>query len=75
MPPALVSLGIALGIGLLVGFERERKPNTFAGVRTFGLAGLIGGITALLTPAGATPWPLVIVSVVAGVVGAWGGIA
>ena len=75
VPPALVSLGIALGIGLLVGFERERKPNTFAGVRTFGLAGLIGGITALLTPAGATPWPLVIVSVVAGVVCAWGGIA
>ena len=44
---------IALAIGLIVGFEREiaqeKLTNVkFAGLRTFGLAGLIGGLAAYL---------------------------
>jgi uncharacterized membrane protein (DUF4010 family) len=44
---------VALAIGLIVGFEREiaqeKLTNVkFAGLRTFGLAGLIGGVAAYL---------------------------
>lgn len=50
-------LGLALAIGLLVGLERgwrERDApdrSRTAGIRTFGLSGLLGGITALLAQA------------------------
>jgi uncharacterized membrane protein (DUF4010 family) len=74
-PPKVVSLGIALGVGLLVGLERERHPDTVAGVRTFGLAGLIGGLAAMLGEAGATPWALLVVASLAGVAGVWGGVS
>jgi uncharacterized membrane protein (DUF4010 family) len=74
-PPKVVSLGIALGVGLLVGIERERHPDTVAGVRTFGLAGLIGGLAAMLGEVGATPWALLVVASLAGVAGVWGGIS
>ncbi|RPJ36509.1 MAG: MgtC/SapB family protein, partial [Planctomycetaceae bacterium] len=48
---------VALAIGLMVGFEREiaqeKMTNVkFAGLRTFGLAGLIGGVTAYLASTG-----------------------
>jgi uncharacterized membrane protein (DUF4010 family) len=51
---SLVNLGIALGIGLLIGIERgwtqrDRAAGTrVAGVRTFGLLGLAGGLIGLL---------------------------
>jgi uncharacterized membrane protein (DUF4010 family) len=50
----LYQLGVALAIGLLVGVERgwkERKTeegHRIAGVRTYGLIGLLGGGTAVL---------------------------
>jgi len=50
------SLGIALAIGLLIGIERGWKQREMAegdrvaGLRTFGLIGLMGGIMALLEP-------------------------
>lgn len=50
----LQHLAIALGIGLLVGIERERRrlevpsDQLLAGVRSFALAGLLGGICAQL---------------------------
>lgn len=46
---------IALAIGLLVGAERERRKDEgrdMAGIRTYGLAGLLGGLCAIL----AMPW-------------------
>lgn len=70
----IVALGLALGVGLLVGFERERHPDTVAGVRTFGFAGFIGGLSALLTPGGATPWALIAVAVMLGAVTGYGGV-
>lgn len=46
--PALMEslkwLGTSLGLGLLVGLERERKGDS-RGLRTFGLIGLLGGMT------------------------------
>ena len=43
----LFSLGLALGIGLFVGLEREWRGKE-AGLRTFGFAGLIGGLGGVL---------------------------
>jgi uncharacterized membrane protein (DUF4010 family) len=46
-----VRLAIALAVGMLIGAERERqqptRADTFAGLRTFGLVGLLGGLLAL----------------------------
>lgn len=38
----------ALGIGLLIGLERERKPTAKAGLRTFALVALFGAASAAL---------------------------
>ena len=42
------TLGIALGLGLLVGMQRERVDAPLAGVRTFALISLLGALSALL---------------------------
>ena len=39
---------IALGIGMLIGLERERIASARAGLRTFGLVGMFGALVALL---------------------------
>jgi len=39
---------IAIGIGLLIGLERERVTSARAGLRTFGLVGLLGALIGLL---------------------------
>jgi uncharacterized membrane protein (DUF4010 family) len=44
----LVRLGIAVGIGLLVGLQRERAQSAIAGLRTFALTGMAGAVSALL---------------------------
>lgn len=41
-------LGIALGLGLLVGLQRETQASRLAGFRTFPLVTILGTITALL---------------------------
>ena len=56
---AFASLGISLGLGLLVGLQRQRAGSSVAGVRSFALATLLGTIAALLAdPFGV--WPLVL---------------
>ena len=40
--------GIALGVGLMIGVEREREKGTFAGIRTFPLISLMGCAAAML---------------------------
>ena len=42
------TLGIALGLGLLVGLQRERSHSRWAGIRTFPLITLLGTICGLL---------------------------
>lgn len=57
MDPLIARLGLALAIGLLVGLERgwrEREApdrSRTAGIRTFGISGLLGGILAALAEA------------------------
>ena len=43
-------LAVALALGLLVGLERERDRKGIAGSRTFGIAGLAGGVAAAISP-------------------------
>ena len=49
----------ALGIGLLVGMERERRPDSAAGLRTFALVAMLGCLFALLGEKADGPWVLV----------------
>lgn len=54
MDPLVLHLGLALAIGLLVGLERgwrEREApagSRTAGIRTYGISGLLGGVMAAL---------------------------
>jgi uncharacterized membrane protein (DUF4010 family) len=40
---------IALGLGLLVGLQKERAASPLAGLKTFGLASLFGAVAALVS--------------------------
>jgi uncharacterized membrane protein (DUF4010 family) len=44
----LTSLALSLGLGLLVGLQRERKGEPLAGIRTFALITLLGTVCGLL---------------------------
>lgn len=44
----LQSLAIALGLGLLVGLQREWARSRVAGIRTFGLLSLFGALSGML---------------------------
>ncbi len=48
-PELLKSLGTALGLGLLVGLQREWARARIAGIRTFALVALLGGLSAVLS--------------------------
>ena len=50
----------ALGIGLLIGLERERRPDAAAGLRTFALVSMLGCLFALLSEKSGGPWLLVV---------------
>jgi uncharacterized membrane protein (DUF4010 family) len=54
--PAFIT---SLGIGLLIGLERERSPAAKAGLRTFALVALLGTISGLLSDETGSPWILV----------------
>jgi uncharacterized membrane protein (DUF4010 family) len=59
----LGTLSLALGIGLLIGLQRERAGSAIGGIRTFPLVALLGAVCGLL----AAEWGGVIV--VAGFIG------
>jgi len=48
----------ALGIGLLIGMERERRPDSAAGLRTFSLVAMLGCLFALLEERSGSTWLL-----------------
>lgn len=55
----VLAFSTALGIGLLIGMERERRPDSAAGLRTFALVSMLGCLFALLGErAGGGPWML-----------------
>jgi uncharacterized membrane protein (DUF4010 family) len=61
----------ALGLGVILGLERERTKSewSFAGVRTFGLLGLAGGIAGFMESVLGLQWfALAIFAAVAGIV-------
>jgi len=45
----LLRMAIALGMGLLVGLQRERKGDELAGIRTFGLITLAGAMAGVIS--------------------------
>jgi uncharacterized membrane protein (DUF4010 family) len=56
----LEAFSTALGIGLLVGMERERRPDSAAGLRTFALVAMLGCLFALLGEKTGGPWILAV---------------
>jgi uncharacterized membrane protein (DUF4010 family) len=50
----------ALGIGLLIGMERERRPDSAAGLRTFSLVAMLGCLFALLDERTGAGWLLAV---------------
>lgn len=77
--PRILALLVSLGLGLLIGIERERSKGTgptraFAGIRTFSIVALTGSLCQLLDSGafnlGATPGTPLLVPAGALVVGA-----
>lgn len=61
---AALRFAAALGLGVLLGLERERRKTdepSFAGVRTFGLLALTGALAAHLEQALGAPWLALVV--------------
>lgn len=54
----LQSFLTSLGVGLMMGLERERRGGANAGLRTFGLVGITGTACALLAQQAGAPWLL-----------------
>lgn len=54
------AFSISLGIGLLMGLERERMPDSPAGLRTFALIALFGSVCGLLAQSLQAPWVTVL---------------
>ncbi len=51
---------VSIGIGLLIGLERERNPTAKAGLRTFSLVAMAGTLLAMLSERTGTPWLLAV---------------
>lgn len=52
----LQAFATALGIGLLIGMERERRPDSAAGLRTFSLVAMLGCLFAMLGEKAGSGW-------------------
>jgi len=50
------AFAVSLALGLLIGLERERKPDMKAGLRTFGLVAMFGTLAALLAESSGSGW-------------------
>ncbi|GGW39952.1 MgtC/SapB family protein [Arenibacter certesii] len=59
----LVTLGIAFGLGLLVGLQRQKANDEMAGVRTFTLIGILGVLSGFLTRDYGNPYILPILGI------------
>lgn len=51
MPPDLAHLALAVGLGLLVGLQREWAKRDVAGIRTFTMITVLGAVCAMLSRA------------------------
>ncbi|BAO54511.1 MgtC/SapB family protein [Nonlabens marinus] len=59
----LYTLGIALGLGFLVGFQRQRDEKKMAGVRTYSLITILGTVLALIERESGNVWVLPVVGI------------
>lgn len=66
-PAQFEALAVALGIGLLMGLEREQRPSARAGLRTFALVALYGALNGLLGAITGSYWPLLLGTLLVGV--------
>jgi uncharacterized membrane protein (DUF4010 family) len=57
---SIQAFAVSLGIGLLIGLERERKPDAKAGLRTFALTGMLGCLSAMLVERTGSGWIIAI---------------
>ncbi|MCW8127307.1 MgtC/SapB family protein [Microbulbifer halophilus] len=55
---SLVAFSIALGLGLLIGLQRERTTDRLGGIRTFPLIGLFGALSAHIARIHDSVWML-----------------
>ncbi len=55
----LRNIAIALGLGFLIGLQREWSSDKLAGIRTFPLIALLGALCGLLSHDSGTPWLMV----------------
>lgn len=53
---SLIAFGIVLGLGLLIGLQRERTTDRLGGIRTFPLIGLFGALAASVGRVNGAPW-------------------
>ncbi|WP_105104199.1 MgtC/SapB family protein [Microbulbifer pacificus] len=56
---SILAFAIALGLGLLIGLQRERTSDRLGGIRTFPLIALFGALTAHLSRAPEISWLMV----------------
>jgi uncharacterized membrane protein (DUF4010 family) len=56
----VLAFATALAIGLLIGLERERHEDAHAGLRTFGLVGMLGCLCALLAERSGSGWVIAV---------------
>ncbi|WP_230971615.1 MgtC/SapB family protein [Nitrogeniibacter aestuarii] len=66
-PAQIKAIAVAVGIGLLMGLEREQRPSARAGLRTFALVGLYGALNGLLASVTDSVWPLLVGTLLVGV--------
>src|SRR5687768_945281 len=62
----ILGYGIALGLGLLVGFQRQRVGASLAGIRTFALVTLLGAVAAHVSLVTGLGWTLAASMIVLG---------
>ena len=48
LTPAFLQIGVALGLGLLVGLQRESVASPLAGIRTFAMLTVLGAVTGMI---------------------------
>ncbi len=53
---SLIAFGIALGLGLLIGLQRERTADRLGGIRTYPLIAIFGALAARLSELHDIPW-------------------
>ncbi|WP_193194942.1 MgtC/SapB family protein [Microbulbifer taiwanensis] len=53
---SIIAFAIALGLGLLIGLQRERTADRLGGIRTYPLIAIFGALAARLGELQSTPW-------------------